>query len=516
MLVAETLGELADRGVTRLDYFHCDHFEPWRWGIRSSGTDEILRFNELTQALWYTKRLTLFYLPHVPYILFDGDPPDNMYVVPGDRIGFPEETADQTALCQEALTALVSSGHEIQLHVHHEGFTRSDVGHYPRAREWLSAHSSEEMDEARLELALRLYLTRVRAHTGLPFARWHFVHGNWALNASDPGICRVHDEIRILQGLGCAGDFTFPAGRSIADPFCSDTPYTVVPVAAPKGYDTPQADPLPLDDPRSREPGRFFIWNSKVKHPFTSIDYSSLAMRRAYWEPEDIAVRWLRGAPVFGDRAFLKTYAHSMSSYYWEKLRLPIIPHHWPSVQIVFEMLGEACASRGIEFHLTTAGEVYEYLMTGEQPVALSSIDVSDFDPRYVEPESHARGRPADEATLVKAMDEKWRSSATRREAVALAEMLFERYGTRIASKRAGAAYLKGQGVDPDLEKAYFYLSSSVHNADATVLRQRAEILLDERFSAHDRARAIEYLTAAAAAGDSTARRHLEDLQKVP
>ena len=515
-LVSETLSKLSDQGVTRLEYFHCDHFEPWRLGVRESYAEDVARFNELTQQLWYTKRLTLFYKPQVSYALFDGAVPPNVQAVSGEQVGFLNETPEQAQMSHEAIAPLVTSGHEFQLHVHHEGFTQSDVGHDPKVRAWLEAHGSEEADEARLELALRLYLERARAHTGLPMTQWHFVHGNWALNGSDPRICRISNEIGILQDQGCVGDFTFPAGRNMTDPFISDTPYTVKHVRAVKGYDTPAATPLPLDDQDARAPGRFFIWNSNVKHPYTSIDYASLAVRRSHWDPEDIAVRWLRGAPIYDGRAYIKTYAHSMFKEYWEQIRFPVIPHHWPSVQLVFEMLGEACASQGIEFHLTTANEVYETLMTGAVPVQTPALDVSDPDPRYVAVPNAAKGRPSDEGVMLEAMAEKWKDRATRAEAVAIAENLFETYGTRQAGKRAGTAYLNGQVVGRDLEKAYYYLSSSVHNTDPGVLRQRAEILLNDQFSAPDRIKAIEFLTSAAVGGDAAARAQLKALENPP
>lgn len=46
-----------------------------------------------------------------------------------------------------------------------------------------------------------------------------FIHGNWSLNnARGEQYCGVDNEIELLKGAGCYGDFTFPALNSVAQP----------------------------------------------------------------------------------------------------------------------------------------------------------------------------------------------------------------------------------------------------------------------------------------------------------
>jgi len=53
----------------------------------------------------------------------------------------------------------------------------------------------------------------ISREVGRRFDRWAFVHGNWALAASDPTICTVESELAIIMRHGGFGDFSFPAGR---------------------------------------------------------------------------------------------------------------------------------------------------------------------------------------------------------------------------------------------------------------------------------------------------------------
>jgi len=265
--IEETLKKLLDKGVQSVEYFHCDHFEPWRSGSRMKCVDDLHNFLEMTRQSEFASSLTLFYKPELSKIHFGKVKPGDVSAIDNEEIGFRQRNAWQKEIANHPMQQVAQSDHEIQLHLHHEGFTLSDVSHDKPVHDWLMAHGSEKGDSARLNLSIQLTLQAIREDTGLPMDRWAFVHGNWALNGSDHRICRIKDEISILQRNGCFGDFTFPAGRRQVDPTLHLTPYTCIPQKCDRGYDVPDAKPLSLSSAGAREKGRFFIWNSVLKHP---------------------------------------------------------------------------------------------------------------------------------------------------------------------------------------------------------------------------------------------------------
>lgn len=366
--IEEALKKKIDLGIQSIQYFHCDHFEPWRHGVRQQEADEVAKFIEKVGQLWYAQKLSLFYKPQISYVPFEGEAPDDVLAIPNEPFGFRQQTEDQKKIAASCIQEAVKQGHDFQVHVHHEGYTRSSVDHAPKIRSWLTKHGTEKADELRLDMSLKLHLSRIRAETGLPFKTWMFVHGNWALNGSDHRICQIRDEIRILMENGCVGDFTFPAGRRHVDPTILQTPYTCKPFLDDKGYDKPGAEPYLVTDPRSRLPGRFFIWNSIIKHPFSSIDYVSKTVQKSFLDPSDVVVRWLEGSPVFDQKLYIKTHCHSMNRYYWEDLEKPIVPHEWPAIQRAFGTLREACEKLNIPFEMTTARGAFDALTTGRLP----------------------------------------------------------------------------------------------------------------------------------------------------
>ena len=150
----------------------------------------------------------------------------------------------------------------------------------------------------------------------MPFDRWAFIHGNWALNASDPEICEIENEMSIIRHNGGIGDFTFPAGRGHCDPALR-SPFTCLPVARARAFDDESADPRPI------EPGsgvmtddRFFIWNSPLRAKFASLDYASRSTRELLKKPEQILRQWIGNGVLLDGCLFIKTHAHSMNTAY--------------------------------------------------------------------------------------------------------------------------------------------------------------------------------------------------------
>ncbi|MGA9421159.1 MAG: hypothetical protein WBW61_02290 [Rhodanobacteraceae bacterium] len=101
----------------------------------------------------------------------------------------------------DALVELCRAGlGEIEIHLHHDNDT--EAGLREKLRRFtdllVSNHDALPRD----------------ARTGQP--RWAFIHGNWALDNSDPSgrNCGVNNELIVLREEGCYADFTFPAAPS--------------------------------------------------------------------------------------------------------------------------------------------------------------------------------------------------------------------------------------------------------------------------------------------------------------
>jgi hypothetical protein len=166
-------------GVTRhLLFCFVDHYEPaWKKPTYEVECRRVARWREDLPKLCADHRDA------------DGRPPVHSFF-------YPEEEYRREHL--DALVELCRSGlGEIEIHLHHDKDNeRSLRGKLERFTELLAArHDALPRDAA----------------TGQP--RWAFIHGNWALDNSDPtGFgCGVNNELIVLRETGCYADFTFPA-----------------------------------------------------------------------------------------------------------------------------------------------------------------------------------------------------------------------------------------------------------------------------------------------------------------
>ena len=355
---------LKSRGIETVCYFHTDHFEPWSYDISDESARAVDRMASLARTSPYARKMSLFYSVFVPYRLDNGEGVRDGARVPGDRIAFSSQrSAHQEKLAREVIRPLVASdNHEVHLHVHHEFWT-CNTSHFdtPVSR-WVNAHSTPEADKARLDLHFRLCKEVIARETDMPFDRWAFIHGNWALNASDPLICHVDNEMAMIMEHGGFGDFTFPAGRSYCDPKM-ESPFTCLPIELTRAYDDPRADPRPVGlGTGVMQEGRFFIWNSPVKSNFCSLDYYAASNRDLFKTPERIVERWLSKSVAIDGCLFVKTHAHSMKTEY--KLNEPdaVIPHCFPDVVITLDCLTRVCDKARVEFRLLTVNEVMAQL----------------------------------------------------------------------------------------------------------------------------------------------------------
>ncbi|MBV8192442.1 MAG: hypothetical protein JO339_34795, partial [Alphaproteobacteria bacterium] len=344
------------RQIFSVVWVHADHWEPWGQGVNEAAARRIEEFGRQIARFRFARKMTLFHLAAHNYHLLD-TPREGGLSAPGDRLEFEPRSAAECDIAQAALGNLMARAPvEFQLHVHHEQFTYSD-------RDWNPIHSvlkqytTPELDEQRFRFLVDLGLDILRHDTGLPFATWAFVHGNWALNASDPDVCHIESEVELLSALGAWGDFSFPAGRSHCDPRVLDVPFTIRPLRAPRCYDEPAADPRPLAaGARNFEPGRFVIWNSKAKTLLCSLDIATPFDQKRLRNRERMVYGWLRECPVIDGTLYIKTHAHSMNASYFEDGRS--VPLCDPDVIGIFSLLELACEKAGVELCACTANEL--------------------------------------------------------------------------------------------------------------------------------------------------------------
>jgi 2-polyprenyl-3-methyl-5-hydroxy-6-metoxy-1,4-benzoquinol methylase len=391
---------LKSRECRSVYYFHTDHFEPWSTAIDDASAKAVERMARMARSSPYARRLSLFYSVFVPYRLeSDGPAATGDQRIADDGVVFVQRSSRQEELAREAIRPLVADDHhEMHLHVHHEFWTRNTSHFDSPVSRWVNAHSSAEADSRRLDLHFRLCKEAIAQEIGAPFERWAFIHGNWALNASDPLICHVDDEMATIMRHGGFGDFSFPAGRSYCDPKLK-TPFTCLPLALPRAYDDPRSDPRPIGiESRVMQPDRFFIWNAPLKSAQSSLDYYSAANRALLHAPERLVADWLGKSVSLGGDIFIKTHAHSMKPEY--RLNEPdsVIPHCYPATIKVFECLEQACDTAGVELRFVSVNDVVERLaaLDGEVGAAVRQ----DRDAKTpAAPSTWRSGAPAADAT---------------------------------------------------------------------------------------------------------------------
>jgi hypothetical protein len=354
---------LKRRGVRRIAYFHCDHFEPWR-PIPASRTLEenaadILRFAEHSAANEFSRRLTLFYKCQVG-VTRNVTSPGVSAVAADDVFGFAPRAPQQEAIFAGAMGGLLSRvNHEIQVHIHHEHHTYNTSHKDPQVIEMFRRPEIRARDAARFELHLDLSLDAIRRETGLPLDRWFFIHGVWALNASDPTVCHITNEIALLMRRGCLGDFSFPAGRPNVDPVL-EQPHFVLPVNAPQGYVLPEAQPELAYGNAAATRDKFFLWASNIRHTGSSLDYFAQHVAQKLSEPHAFAAEILQRSYVVDGTLYFKTHSHSMHAQYWLGDKPAVAPHQHPAVRTLLGTVFGAAERAGATIDFLTASEIYD------------------------------------------------------------------------------------------------------------------------------------------------------------
>jgi hypothetical protein len=390
LLVKSLSDRLKQLDVRELAYFHTDHFEPWRavGGAPAVGpevVDGVHEFCRATQGIDFARRLTLFYKPHLNYALRTGD--ELMRAHPDDLVGFLPRSPHEESCGRAAMQAVAeSTAHDVQLHIHHEYYTSTTSHTDPQTVSWFSSPLGHGLDGQRFELAIGLNRDIIARETARRDERWFFVHGQWALNASDDTSCTITDEIALLMRNGCRGDFTFPAGRRQTNPRIK-VPYLCRPFARPKGYDHPAAEPeVACGNARSAR-DKFFIWSSSASSIQCSLDYMSESSRRQLENTAKAAHDLVDNAYVADGRLYVKTHSHSMHAYYFEHVRRPVFPHQYPATQTLLSIIFDAATRAGVDVSFRTAPEVYDQLLAAP---ARPDIDLATT---YLNPVGRAANR---------------------------------------------------------------------------------------------------------------------------
>jgi len=315
-----------DEQIRRVVHCHCDHFEPY--GRPENGSEAVERWATGASKLWYFKNASLFHISRV--LLSDHYNHQSHWLYTG-------LAAEERGM----LVNLQDLGFDIQFHVHHE--------------KW---RDGMPLDSERLKCYLDVLVTYMSGILGRDFRKepWFFVHGCWALNASDEDICLIDDEIQRLLDANCLGDFSFPAGRGWCNPTNIFSPFTVIPHTAPAAYDTPEAQPRIIGtDPNAFEPGRFLIWHQPIPYIHASLDLVGIGDVT----PEQALVTWLSSKPI-GDTIYIKTHAHSMAYDYFspDHPYLPLPEND--AIARLFGGLEEECGRRNIQLESVSARSLYD------------------------------------------------------------------------------------------------------------------------------------------------------------
>jgi hypothetical protein len=193
-------------GPVHVMFCFVDHFEPmWR---KPSYQEEVRRIDTWTQA--YAKMAAR-------HRDADGGTPKHTLFYPAEEYR-PEHLEKLARFCREGWA-------EVEIHLHHDRDTdRALEGKIETFKGQLLSHG---------------LLSTLRSHPHR--VGYGFVHGNWALDNSDPDgrHCGVNNELQVLRKTGCYADFTLPSAPSTAQTrtinsiyYATDDP------ARPKSHDT--------------------------------------------------------------------------------------------------------------------------------------------------------------------------------------------------------------------------------------------------------------------------------------
>lgn len=262
----------------------------------------------------------------------------------GQDFGLHSLHEQDTQICQE----LYQAGFDFHIHIHHEFWCSGPVTKTPE---------NPVRDAQRMSDMVQWLLGRYQ-DLKIEMKDWCFVHGCWALNASDRDICQITNECELLLQYGCAGDFSFPAGRPWCDPAIKH-PFTIVPLNQERCYDHPDAKPLlAMSGNGSMNRGRFLVWSTEIPTNFSSLDN----MKTQNIPPERAVYAWLNKGTIIEGTLFFKTHCHSLWHEHWKSVTdytssLLSLP-----AKAAFNLLYKTCDQEQVPIEHWTVRQVLNHL----------------------------------------------------------------------------------------------------------------------------------------------------------
>jgi len=249
---------------------------------------------------------------------------------------YPYDERNEQVLISLSKMAFEGYG-EVELHWHHPPATSAT---FPRmleeAIQWFQRNGA---------------LISCGSNPGTHFA---FIHGNWALDNSQPK-CGVNDELDILLKYGCYADFTFSTIGTPSQPKKINAIYYALDTNGPKSYNSGIDAEVgrPIND-------RLMIFEGPIAFEFRKMGLEYGAVE-SYALPDQKRInRWIdtnihiKGRPEW---VFVKVYSHGIQS------SDIILDHH---LDLLLQWLEDICKKRKISLHYMTAREAYNVIKAAE------------------------------------------------------------------------------------------------------------------------------------------------------
>lgn len=342
-----------NKPITKLVVLHADHYEPNGNGIIIDGVkkttneyvkEKLDRFESLD---WGTVPIKPTLFVHLP-------------IVVSNRLEVIELIYNKkTELLLAHLQNLKKIGFDdIQVHIHHENWTNNNL-----FRKSNPGYVPIESDQDRLRRFITMHRTLLHDHGLQVFSEpWFFVHGKWALNASDKEMCTIEDEIKVLYELGCRGDFTFPAGRRYCDPITKNSIMIDPSITGEHCYSTDNT----ITVNKNIDKSKFFIFNQPLPFPYTSVERIVKMKREEGTKNNYFLNQWIKDSTQINGVNYIKTCCHSMNDNFFlneertgflKECDTPLMSEEYRGL---LNQLREKCVKLGIELEYQTIKDFYK------------------------------------------------------------------------------------------------------------------------------------------------------------
>ena len=250
---------------------------------------------------------------------------------------YPYEERNEQVL--SSLSKMVFEGYgEVELHWHHPPATSATFpGMLEEAIQWFQRYGA-----------------LISCGTN-PVTHFAFIHGNWALDNSQPR-CGVNTELDILFKHGCYADFTFSTIGTPSQPRKINAIYYATDTPGPKSYNAG----IDAEVGKTID-GRLMIFEGPIAFEFKTmgLEYGAVESyaiptpnRINHWIDTNIHIK---GRPEW---VFIKVYSHGIQS------SEAILEHH---LDLMLQSLGNICKKRKISLHYMTTREAYNVVRAAEE-----------------------------------------------------------------------------------------------------------------------------------------------------